>query len=131
MSWVEQPIDTSLYDLIVDAIFGFSFTGEARPPFRDLLDLITRSGKPTVSVDVPSGWDVVHGPESPCFMRPDMLVSLTAPKLCAQYYKGEHHYLGGRFLTSEMAKRLDLDHISCADACPVLRLLNQSPTCRE
>ena len=46
------------------------------------------------------GWDVEKGPpedETPTIM-PDSLMSLTAPKLCAKYFKGTHHFIGGRFL---------------------------------
>lgn len=31
-------------------------------------------------------------------LSPDMLVSLTAPKLCARFFEGRYHYNGGRFV---------------------------------
>lgn len=42
-----------------------------------------------VAVDIPSGWDVESGPDSsnPDALAPDMLVSLTAPKLAAKHFK--------------------------------------------
>jgi len=40
-----------------------------------------------VSVDIPSGWDVEAGDASGSGMRPDMLVSLTAPKLAARAFR--------------------------------------------
>ena len=42
-----------------------------------------------VAVDIPSGWDVEQGPDSsnPDSLAPDMLVSLTAPKLAAKHFK--------------------------------------------
>ena len=47
------------------------------------------------------GWDVENGPienfdgeaETPC-LKPDLLISLTAPKKCAEFFTGKHHYLG-------------------------------------
>ena len=47
------------------------------------------------------GWDVETGPienvegeaETPC-LKPDLLISLTAPKKCAEFFTGKHHYLG-------------------------------------
>jgi len=39
-----------------------------------------------VAVDIPSGWDVEAVDVSGGGMRPDMLVSLTAPKLCARTF---------------------------------------------
>lgn len=44
---------------------------------------------PIVSVDIPSGWSVEEGPGAagPSALAPDMLVSLTAPKLAARHFK--------------------------------------------
>lgn len=42
------------------------------------------------------------GDESGGGLRPDMLVSLTAPKLCAKQFAGSHHYLGGRFVPPQV-----------------------------
>jgi len=50
-------------------------------------------------VDVPSGWDVDLGPPGePTDLQPDVLISLTGPKLCASHFTGSRHYLGGRFV---------------------------------
>jgi NAD(P)H-hydrate epimerase len=39
---------------------------------------------------------------------PEALISLTAPKPCVKWYKGRH-FVGGRFLTKEIADKYDLD----------------------
>ena len=31
-------------------------------------------------------------------LRPEMLISLTAPKTAARFFRGAHHYVGGRFV---------------------------------
>lgn len=53
------PSDTSLirdsYNVIVDAIFGYSFTPPVKPEFSDTLAQISRCGLPIVSIDIPSG----------------------------------------------------------------------------
>jgi hypothetical protein len=41
---------------------------------------------------------VEEGDASGTGLRPDMLVSLTAPKKCARHFRGRFHYLGGRFV---------------------------------
>ena len=46
------------------------------------------------------GWDVEK--ETPEGLKPDVLISLTAPKLCARYFTGRHHWLGGRFVPPAM-----------------------------
>ena len=84
-------------DVILDAIFGFSFKPPARPPFDAALPLLTQSGLPIVSVDVPSGWNVDEGKIDEHALEPDVLVSLTAPKEGVRKYNGRH-FLGGRFV---------------------------------
>ena len=84
-------------DVILDAIFGFSFKPPARPPFDAALPLLTQSGLPIVSVDVPSGWNVDEGKIDEHALEPDVLVSLTAPKEGVRKYSGRH-FLGGRFV---------------------------------
>lgn len=84
-------------DVILDAIFGFSFKGPVRAPFDEVLPLISASKKPIVSVDIPSGWDVEKGNEEGVGIVPDVLVSLTAPKQGVRSFKGRH-FLGGRFV---------------------------------
>lgn len=75
-----------------------------------ILPLIAAAGRPIVSVDIPSGWDVekgkievevkdISGEGGATFpgLVPDVLISLTAPKLGAKEFKGRH-FLGGRFV---------------------------------
>lgn len=85
-------------DVVLDAIFGFSFQGPARAPFDAALPLISSSKCPIVSVDVPSGWEVDGGRAGGVALDPDVLVSLTAPKEGVREFRGRH-FLGGRFVT--------------------------------
>ncbi|KAG6898412.1 hypothetical protein C0992_004123 [Termitomyces sp. T32_za158] len=87
----------STTDVILDAIFGFSFKGPIRAPFDTVLPLLTQSGLPIVSVDIPSGWDVEKGNTAGVGLNPDVLVSLTAPKEGVKGFTGRH-FLGGRFI---------------------------------
>lgn len=85
-------------DVVLDAIFGFSFKPPVRTPFDSALPLIMESKLPIVSVDIPSGWDVEKGNAEGVGLIPDVLVSLTAPKEGARGFTGRH-FLGGRFVT--------------------------------
>ncbi|RUS23343.1 YjeF N-terminal domain-containing protein [Endogone sp. FLAS-F59071] len=159
-------------DLIVDAIFGemqrfyhllfiylyraqsnigcspigFSFKGDIRDPFGDVIQTLKEVQIPIASVDIPSAWDVEEGLCSfitiftheihlyflikfnfslPSCLRlplhilpgnmnghgfnPDTLISLTAPKLCARYFCGRHHILGGRFVPPDLDKKYKLN----------------------
>lgn len=88
-------------DVVLDAIFGFSFKPPVRAPFDDALQLITDSKLPIVSVDIPSGWDVEKGNAAGVGLDPDVLISLTAPKEGAREFEGRH-FLGGRFVTKSV-----------------------------
>ncbi|CAB4420846.1 unnamed protein product [Rhizophagus irregularis] len=114
---LEIPIVTELSnssltndnDLIVDALFGFSFTGEIRPPFDEVIQKLKVTNiPPIVSVDIPSGWDVEKGNVNNHGLKPSMLISLTAPKLCANYFNGKH-FLGGRFVPPGLKEKYELN----------------------
>jgi len=85
-------------DIILDAIFGFSFKPPVRAPFDLALSLMALSGLPIVSVDIPSGWDVEKGNVGGVAFEPNVLVSLTAPKEGVRLFAGRH-FLGGRFVS--------------------------------
>lgn len=95
------------FDVILDAVFGFSFTGAVRAPFDVVLEGMRTSSLPICSVDIPSGWNVEEGPvgvEKP--LQPATLISLTAPKLGSAHFKGRH-FLGGRFVPPGIAEKYD------------------------
>ncbi|KAF6165552.1 hypothetical protein GIB67_006442, partial [Kingdonia uniflora] len=105
------------FDIVVDAMFGFSFHGTPRPPFAELIekliclhsyDQATQKSPVIVSIDIPSGWNVEEGDIGGEGIKPDMLVSLTAPKLCAKTFCGPHHFLGGRFVPPLIAEKFKL-----------------------
>ncbi|KAI1724681.1 NAD(P)H-hydrate epimerase [Ditylenchus destructor] len=113
------------YSLIVDAIFGFSFKPPIREPFGDILKAISKSPIPIISIDIPSGWDVEDGPsadESVPTMKPDALVSLTAPKLCAKHFQGRAHFLGGRFVPPSLEGKYKLNTPAYEGSSGFLRL---------
>ena len=65
-----------------------------------------------VAIDIPSGWHVEQGDDAGDGLRPEMLVSLTAPKRAAARFGGPHHYLGGRFVPPAIvARRLPLPYL--------------------
>lgn len=105
------PLDSNqidlTYNLFVDAIFGFSFKGEPREPFIDVLDKLKQIKTPICSIDIPSGWNVELGNENG--IKPSLLISLTAPKLCAKYFNGKYHYLGGRFIPKTIQDKYELN----------------------
>jgi len=96
-------------DLVVDAIFGFSFQGEMREPFGSIVKTLNESQRPVVAVDIPSGWDLEKGDVSGLGIKAECLVSLTAPKKAASLFSGGGgHWVGGRFVPPHVASRLGL-----------------------
>ncbi|KAF2673082.1 YjeF N-terminal domain-like protein [Microthyrium microscopicum] len=98
-------------DYLVDAIFGFSFSGEVREPFPSVIKALRDTKIPVLSVDAPSSWHIEIGPpeEGPGQgFQPEALISLTAPKPLVKHFKGRH-FLGGRFLSKQMAQKYSLD----------------------
>ncbi|OCH91252.1 YjeF N-terminal domain-like protein [Obba rivulosa] len=95
-------------DVVLDAIFGFSFKPPVRAPFDTALPLIGSSGLPIVSVDIPSGWDVEKGNAEGLGLDPDVLISLTAPKEGVRKFMGRH-FLGGRFVTKTLEEKYNLN----------------------
>jgi len=110
ISSLPANLATSDYTLIVDAIFGYSFSGEIRQPYSSVIASLVsvQSRIPVVSVDIPSGWHVDNGPVGlplTMVLRPAMLISLTAPKLCSRFFTGTYHVLGGRFVPARLAQQ--------------------------
>ena len=69
-----------------------------------MVELQKKQKSVLVSVDVPSGWDVDGGDLTGTNFHPDVLVSLTAPKLSAKKFRGRH-FVGGRFLPPAIAEK--------------------------
>uniref|UniRef100_A0A1A8D9P4 NAD(P)H-hydrate epimerase n=2 Tax=Nothobranchius kadleci TaxID=1051664 RepID=A0A1A8D9P4_NOTKA len=103
----EAEVIDEAYNLVIDAIFGFSFKGSVREPFGSILDQLKKTTIPIASIDIPSGWDVETG--SADGLRPDTLVSLTAPKKSASLFRGRYHFLGGRFVPPGLERKYQLN----------------------
>lgn len=103
-------------DVVLDSVFGFSFQGEVRDPFKGPLEILKYESRiefearkkmpPIVSVDIPSSWHVEKGNINNSF-TPSVLISLSAPKLGAVEFSGRH-FLGGRFLSEDLEAKFDL-----------------------
>ncbi|XP_061839257.1 NAD(P)H-hydrate epimerase [Nerophis lumbriciformis] len=103
----EARVIDEAFNLVIDAIFGFSFKGAVREPFGSIIDVLKKTTAPIASIDIPSGWDVEQG--SVDGLQPDTLISLTAPKSSATLFKGRHHFLGGRFVPPGLQRKYQLN----------------------
>ncbi|TGZ45677.1 NAD(P)H-hydrate epimerase [Temnothorax longispinosus] len=109
---IERATDSEAleeYAIVVDALMGFSFRPPVREPFVRIVDLLKSTSVPICSVDIPSGWNVEEGPPADGGIKPQMLISLTAPKMCASKFDGRFHYLGGRFVPEKLESQYNLN----------------------
>ncbi|KAH9818102.1 YjeF N-terminal domain-containing protein [Melampsora americana] len=97
-------------NVILDTIFGFSFKGMPRDPFDFIISYLKNQKikPPIISVDIPSGWDIELGDPNEDYFVPEVLISLTMPKLGSKTFKGIH-LLGGRFLPPKLAQKYKLN----------------------
>lgn len=122
-------------DLVLDSVFGFSFHGEVRDPFKTPLENLKYESRvefearrrmpPIISLDIPSSWHVEQGNINNAF-TPTVLVSLTAPKLGAAKFTGRH-FLGGRFISEDLEARYDLQLPDYPDADQVVDITGAQP----
>lgn len=119
-----NTMDTE-YDVIVDAIFGTLF----KPPilagtydFESLINGIAKTNTSLCSIDVPSGWHVDNGPLDENALKPEMLISLPVPKLCALKFTGKYHIMGGRYIPVQLNKALKLNMPAYPHAECIMRL---------
>jgi hydroxyethylthiazole kinase-like uncharacterized protein yjeF len=81
------------FNVGVDAIYGFGY----KPPLKEEVSIILQSlmtsCQSIVSIDVPTGWAVDDKDASNAILKPKILVSMTAPKICAQVLNSESIHL--------------------------------------
>ena len=61
-------------DIIVDALLGIGVSGNPKEPYKTAIELINSSGKPVISVDVPSG--IGYEPH----VEPELTITFDSPK---------------------------------------------------
>ena len=67
-------------DVVLDAILGTGSSGKPAGPARDMIQAITRSKKPVLAVDIPSGLDPDTGHHSGVFVMAAATFALGLPK---------------------------------------------------
>lgn len=102
------------FDVVIDALIGIGFDGgDIRPRMWAVYEMLVSTRLAVVSVDVPSGWDLKNGPRridytADTFVKPEVLISLGAPKECSKMFAGGFHFIAGRHLPQEYFTERDI-----------------------
>lgn len=81
-------IEHTLYDVIVDAIFGIGITREVTGKFRSAIEAVNASKAAVVAVDIPSGVNTDDGSIMGCAIKADITVTFAYRKLGIMLYPG-------------------------------------------
>ena len=106
----QSTISDQKYNLIIDALFGFSLKGDPRPPADEIINEMNQSGVPILSVDVPSGLDCETGQLMNPTVKATYTVTLGMPKIgldSYQEYVGKL-YLGDLRIPQKAYQKLDI-----------------------
>jgi NAD(P)H-hydrate epimerase len=76
----EPSVELKGFDLLIDALLGYSSRGNPREPMAGLIRRANESGAPILAVDIPSGLDPTSGaPNEPC-VAARATITLAFPK---------------------------------------------------
>ncbi|KAK4530929.1 hypothetical protein CCYA_CCYA06G1786 [Cyanidiococcus yangmingshanensis] len=122
------------FDFVIDALVGadidlYAHSDQSEPSgtsgesaghpspalmvFAPIIEALSMSLLPLISIDVPCGWDVLRGPrvldiQRDRFLKPEILLCLATPKRVARYFGGNYIYLVGDVFPAALAAQRKL-----------------------
>ncbi len=85
---VHYGVEHTLYDVIVDAIFGIGITHNVEGKYRKAVEAVNASRAKVVAVDIPSGVNTDDGRIMGCAVKADITVTFAYRKLGLMLYPG-------------------------------------------
>lgn len=118
--------DLAAADLIVDALLGYSLTGDPREPAATLIRAANAADAPVLSLDTPSGLDVTTGRVGDPCITAAATVTLALPKVGLLQPSAAGHvgtlYLADIGVPHPLYQRIGLDVGPIFASGPVVRL---------
>ena len=78
-------------DLIIDAMLGTGLSSEVRGGYKDVIEMINRSGKPTIAVDIPTGINADTGEIMGIGIKASATVTFALPKRAHFLFPGPEY----------------------------------------
>lgn len=100
-------------DVVVDAILGTGTTGPAKGIFGEAIELLNRTSKPIVALDIPSGLNSDEGNVSGASINAMLTVTFGLPKRCLILYPAAAR--AGRVVTVDIGLPRPLLTDACLD----------------
>ncbi|HBC85376.1 MAG TPA: hypothetical protein DCZ94_00320 [Lentisphaeria bacterium] len=72
--------DFSDGDIIIDGLLGTGISGLLRKPYKQWIEAVNASGKPVISLDIPSGLNGDDGSTAGAVIKADLTISIGLPK---------------------------------------------------
>lgn len=85
---IHYGVEHTLYDVIVDAIFGIGLTRNVEGKYRKAVEAVNASRAKVVAVDIPSGVHTDDGSIMGCAVKADITVTFAYRKLGLMLYPG-------------------------------------------
>jgi NAD(P)H-hydrate epimerase len=104
LSVVQDAIESA--DLVVDALLGTGAQGPARGSVADTIDCVNRSGRPVVSVDIPSGLGADQPDVPGLAVRAVLTVTFALPKRSLVLFPAAAHAGAVRVVDIGIPRRL-------------------------
>jgi NAD(P)H-hydrate epimerase len=87
-------------EVIVDAIFGVGLSREIKDPYKAVIEALNQSGRPIVSVDVPSGLDATTGNIYGTCIKAKKTVTFTLAK--SGFFRNKGPECTGRIIVTDI-----------------------------
>jgi len=105
----DLPNMISESDIIIDALIGYSLKGDPKGISKVFIDMINRSEKYVIALDIPSGIDASTGDEKNPFVRADETLTLALPKTGLRNPNSGDLYLADIGIPNSVYSKLDIE----------------------